>query len=286
MEKVTIPYLREKAKTGKPITMMTAYDHLMAQLEDEAGIEIILVGDSLYMTVLGHDSTLPARMDTMIEHAEAVRRGAPRAFVIGDMPYMSYQISIEEAIRNAGRFMKEARVDGIKLEGGREVAETIQALTRATIPVMGHLGLTPQSISMLGGFKAQGRSLEAAERIIEDAKILEEAGAFAILLEAIPAEVGKIITERSNIPIIGIGAGPYCHGQLLIVQDMLGLYKSFVPKFVKQYCNLYDIIKEAFKNYVQDVESRAFPELNRHCYKMEEQDRQELYRRYSMELSS
>jgi 3-methyl-2-oxobutanoate hydroxymethyltransferase len=283
VNKVTIHYLREKVANKKPITMMTAYDYPIAQLENEAGIEIILVGDSLYMTVLGHDTTLPAQMDTMIEHAEAVRRGAPRAFVIGDMPYMSYQVSIEDAINNAGRYMKEAKVDGIKLEGGRDVADTVRALTKATIPVMGHLGLTPQSLSMLGGFKAQGRDLEAAEIIIEDAKILEEAGAFAILIEAVPAEVGRIITENSKIPIIGIGAGPYCHGQLLIVHDMLGLYKNFVPKFVKKYDNLYETIKEDFNKYIQDVESGAFPELETHCYKMNDQAKQELYRKYCIE---
>ncbi|ATW28906.1 3-methyl-2-oxobutanoate hydroxymethyltransferase [Candidatus Formimonas warabiya] len=265
---------------GSPITMMTAYDYPMAQLEDEAGIEIILVGDSLYMTVLGHGSTLPAKMDTMIEHAEAVRRGAPRAFVIGDMPYMSYQVSPQEAIYNAGRYMKEAGVDGVKLEGGRDVADIVKALTKATIPVMGHLGLTPQSVSQLGGFKAQGRTLDSAERVIEDARMLEESGAFAILLECIPAEVGQIISKRSKIPIISIGAGPYCHGQLMIVQDMLGLF-STVPKFVKRYGNLRDTIAEAFRKYKEDVETKTYPDLNTHCYKMDHQAYEDLVRKYA-----
>lgn len=280
MEKVTIQYLNKKVEMGNPITMMTAYDYPLAKLEDEAGIEIILVGDSLYMTVLGHSSTVPAKMDIMIEHAEAVRRAASRAFVIGDMPYMSYQVSITDAIYNAGRYMKEAGVDGVKLEGGRDVAEIVRALTKATIPVMGHLGLTPQSVSQLGGFKTQGKTLESAERVIEDAKILEEAGAFAILLECIPAEVGRIITQRSKIPIISIGAGPYCHGQLIIVQDMLGMFTK-VPKFVKKYVNLNEIIAEAFNKYKQDVESKIYPDLEQHCYKMEQQSYDRLLEKFS-----
>ncbi|MEL7567097.1 MAG: 3-methyl-2-oxobutanoate hydroxymethyltransferase [Dehalobacterium sp.] len=280
MERVTIQYLNKKVEMGSPITMMTAYDYLTAKLEDEAGIEIILVGDSLYMTVLGHSSTLPAKMDIMIEHAEAVRRAASRAFVIGDMPYMSYQVSITDAIYNAGRYMKETGVDGVKLEGGKDVEEIIRALTKATIPVMGHLGLTPQSVSQLGGFKAQGRTIDSAEKVIEDAKALEEAGAFAILLECIPAEVGQIITKRSKIPIISIGAGPYCHGQLLIVHDMLGMF-STVPKFVKQYCNLKDTIAQAFRQFKEDVEAKAFPDLNTHCYKMDQQVCKNLIAKYS-----
>ncbi|ATW23429.1 3-methyl-2-oxobutanoate hydroxymethyltransferase [Candidatus Formimonas warabiya] len=264
--KVTIQTLRDKVEKGQKITMITGYDYPMALLEERAGIDIILVGDSLGMTVLGYDSTLPVEMDIMLEHAKAVRRGAPTAYVIGDMPYMSYQVSVEEAVRNAGLYMK-AGMDAVKLEGGRNVADVIAALTKATIPVMGHLGLTPQSIAMLGGFKAQGRDIGAAEALIADAKALEEAGAVSILLEAVPPEVAKIITERANIPIISIGAGPNCHGQLLIVHDMLGFFDAFTPKFVKKYADLNKIILDALGQYVQDVESGTFP-AEEHFYKM------------------
>lgn len=266
-EKVTIPALMAKKSRREKITMLTCYDYPTALLEEKAGVDIILVGDSLAMTVLGHPSTLTATMDVMIVHAQAVRRGAPGAFLIGDMPYMSYQVSKEEAIRNAGRFMAEAGCDAVKLEGGRNVVEVVEALTRATIPVMGHLGLTPQSIAQLGGFKAQGRDVDTALRVIEDARLLEEAGAFAILLEAVPPEVGQIITERASIPIISIGAGPHCDGQLLIVHDMLGFFEAFTPKFVKKYSNLNEIILGAFQAYIDDVASGRFP-AQEHCYNM------------------
>ncbi|MEW6217685.1 MAG: 3-methyl-2-oxobutanoate hydroxymethyltransferase [Candidatus Bipolaricaulota bacterium] len=266
-ERVTIPFLYEKKARGEKITMLTCYDYPTAVLQEKAGVDIILVGDSLAMTVLGYQSTLPATMDVMIVHAEAVRRGAPGAFVIGDMPYMSYQVSKEEAIRNAGRFVAEAGCDAVKLEGGRNVAEVVEALTRATVPVMGHLGLTPQSIAQLGGFKAQGRDAEAALQVIEYARVIEEAGAFAILLEAVPPEVGRIITERARIPIISIGAGPYCDGQLLIVHDMLGFFEAFTPKFVKKYANLGEIMLAAFREYIEDVMAGRFP-APEHCYTM------------------
>lgn len=269
--KVTIPYLMEKKAKKEQITMMTCYDYPMALLEEQAGMDIILCGDSLGMTVYGFEGTLPVTMDMMIVHAAAVRRGAPNAFVIGDMPFLSYQVSPQDAIRNAGRFMKEANVDCIKLEGGAAMAETVQAIVNAGIPVMGHLGLTPQSTSALGGFKAQGRSAEVACRIIEDALILENAGACAILLEAIPPEVARIITERSKVPIISIGAGIHCDGQLLIVHDMLGFFDRFVPKFVKKYANLNATIFEALMKYKEDVETGAFP-ANEHCYKMPEKE--------------
>lgn len=264
--KVTIQTLRDKVEKGQKITMITGYDYPLALLEERAGVDIILVGDSLGMTVLGYDSTLPVEMDIMLEHARAVRRGAPTAYVIGDMPYMSYQISTEEAVRNAGLYMK-AGMDAVKLEGGRNVADVIAALTKATIPVMGHLGLTPQSIAMLGGFKAQGRDIAAAEALIEDAKAVEAAGAVSILLEAVPPEVAKVITEKAKIPIISIGAGPYCHGQLLIVHDMLGFFDAFTPKFVKKYADLNKVISQALEEYVKDVETGAFPE-EAHFYKM------------------
>lgn len=278
--KVTISTLREKVARGEKITMLTGYDYPLALAEEAAGVDIILVGDSLGMTVLGYDSTLPVRMDTMIDHAQAVRRAAPTAYVIGDMPYLSYQISVEQAVANAGRFMKEAGCDAVKLEGGRNVVDVVAALTKATIPVMGHIGLTPQSIAMLGGFKSQGRNLAAAEALIEDAKALEAAGAVALLLEAMPPEVGKIITERANIPVIGIGAGPYTHGQLLIVHDMLGFFDAFTPKFVKKYADLNGVIRTALAEYVADVQSGTFP-APEHYYKMQAGEAEALLAKYS-----
>ncbi|MDI3522768.1 MAG: 3-methyl-2-oxobutanoate hydroxymethyltransferase [Bacillota bacterium] len=279
--KVTITTLREKVARGEKITMLTGYDYPLALAEEKAGVDIILVGDSLGMTVLGYESTLPVRMDTMIDHAQAVRRAAPTAYVIGDMPYLSYQVSVEQAVANAGRFMKEAGCDAVKLEGGRNVVDVVAALTKATIPVMGHIGLTPQSIAMLGGFKSQGRSLAAAETLIEDAKALEEAGAVAILLEAMPPEVARIITARANIPVIGIGAGPYVHGQLLIVHDMLGFFEAFTPKFVKKYADLNGAIRAALAEYVADVTSGAFPAAE-HCYKMQPGEAEALLAKYNI----
>lgn len=270
-EKVTISTLQAKKEKKEIITMLTGYDYPIARLEEAAGIDIILVGDSMGMTVLGHDSTLPMTMDIMIPHAQAVRKGAPSAFIVGDMPYMSYQVSISEAIRNAGRYMAECGVDCVKLEGGANMADTVEALVKATIPVMGHLGLTPQSIAQLGGFKSQGRTMEGALKIIEDAKILEEAGACLILLEAVPPEIARIITERASIPIIGIGAGPYCDGQLLIVHDMLGWYDQFTPKFVKKYCDLSSTIIAALEEYVADVKKGVFP-AEEHCYKIKPEE--------------
>ncbi|BCV23762.1 MAG TPA: 3-methyl-2-oxobutanoate hydroxymethyltransferase [Firmicutes bacterium] len=279
--KVTITTLREKVARGEKITMLTGYDYPLALAEEKAGVDIILVGDSLGMTVLGYESTLPVRMDTMIDHAQAVRRAAPTAYVIGDMPYLSYQVSVEQAVANAGRFMKEAGCDAVKLEGGRNVVDVVAALTKATIPVMGHIGLTPQSIAMLGGFKSQGRSLAAAETLIEDAKALEEAGAVAILLEAMPPEVARIITARANIPVIGIGAGPYVHGQLLIVHDMLGFFEAFTPKFVKKYADLNGAIRAALAEYIADVTSGAFPAAE-HCYKMQPGEAEALLAKYNI----
>lgn len=266
-EKVTISTLLAKREKKDQITMITGYDYPTARAEEAAGIDIILVGDSMAMTVLGYDSTLPMSFDVMIVHAQAVRRGAPTAYLIGDMPYMTYQVSIPEAIRNAGRYMAEAGCDCIKLEGGANVADTVAALVKATIPVMGHIGLTPQSIAQLGGFKSQGRNVEGALKLIKDAKTLEEAGACMILIEAVPPEISKIITERANIPIISIGAGPYCDGQLLIVHDMLGWFDSFTPKFVKKYCDLCGTIKGALTQYVEDVKTHAFP-APEHNYKI------------------
>lgn len=280
-KKVTILTLQEKMAAGEQITMITGYDYPMALMQEKAGMDIILVGDSLGMTVLGFDSTLPVGMDTMIDHAKAVRRGAPTAYVIGDMPYMSYQISIEQAIKNAGRFMQEAGCDAIKLEGGSNVVDIVEALTKATIPVMGHIGLTPQSIAMLGGFKSQGRSLEAAEKLIDDAKALEEAGIVTLLIEAVPPEVGRIITEQANVPVIGIGAGPHCHGQLLISHDMLGCFEAFTPKFVKKYTDLGNAIREAFEAYINEVKEGKFP-AEEHYYKMHPGEAEELLKKYGI----
>jgi len=258
-DKVTLLTLQAKRDRKEPITMITGYDYPTARAEEAAGVDIILVGDSMAMTVLGYDSTLPISLDTMIVHAQAVRKGAPNAYLIGDMPYMSYQISTSEAIRNAGRYMSEAGCDCVKIEGGSNVLDTVEALVKATIPVMGHIGLTPQSIAQLGGFKAQGRTVDSALKLIKDAKALENAGACMILVEAVPPEITKIITEKAGIPIIGIGAGPYCDGQLLIVHDMLGWFDSFTPKFVKKYADLYGVITAALTQYVEDVRSRTFP---------------------------
>ncbi len=269
MKKVTAHTLIEKKRAKQPITWLTAYDFPMAQFEEKAGIDIILVGDSIGMTTFGFDSTLPVTMDLLIPHTRAVRKGAPNVFLIGDMPYMTYQVCPQEAVRNAGRFMAECGCDAIKLEGGREVLDTIRAIIRATVPVVGHLGLTPQSIAMLGGFKAQGRDAAAAVRLIEDARLLEEAGVCMILLEAVPPEVAQIVTERAQIPIVGIGAGPHVDGQCLIVHDMLGMFDAFTPKFVKKYADIGGQIVAALKEFTQDVTRGGFPAAE-HCYKMPE----------------
>jgi 3-methyl-2-oxobutanoate hydroxymethyltransferase len=258
-KKVTLPMLFEKYHSGTPITMLTCYDYPTAHFQDQAGVDMVLVGDSLGMTMLGYDSTLPVTMDDMIRHAQAVRRGAPHVWLIGDMPYMTYQPSVESAIRNAGRFMAEAACDAIKLEGGREMADRMAGIVRAGIPAMGHLGLTPQSASALGGFRVQGKGAEQAARIIEDAEILEEAGAYSILLELVPDRVCQIITERASIPIISLGSGPHANGQLLIYHDMFGLYPRFTPKMARVYGNAGEVILNGVRKYVEEVTSGAFP---------------------------
>lgn len=259
-KKVTLRTLFSKMEEGVPLTMLTCYDYPTASFMEWAGVDILLVGDSLAMTVLGYDSTLPATMDLMIAHAQAVRRGSPSAWLIGDMPYMSYQPSVETAIRNAGRFMAEAACDAIKLEGGAEVADRAGSIAKMGIPVMGHLGLTPQSASALGGFRVQGRSAAQAKKIVDDARALEDAGAFSILLEMVPERVCQIITERSTIPIISLGSGPHAHGQLLIFHDMFGLYPKFTPKMARVYGDAGKIIGDGIKQYVQDVTTRDFPQ--------------------------
>ena len=266
-KKITISTLREKMESGELITMLTGYDYPTALLEERAGIDIILVGDSMGMTVLGYDSTLPVKMDIMIDHAKAVRKGAPTAYLVGDMPYMTYQISKEEAIRNAGRFMSEAGTDCIKLEGGRNVAETVRAIVNATIPVMGHIGLTPQSIAQLGGFKAQGRDAEAARILVEDARLLEDAGVSSLLVEAVPPEVMEIIASRAKVPVISLGSGKSGNGQLLILHDMIGFFDAFTPKFVKKYANINEVIFNALTQYVLEVKTGVFPE-EKYTYSM------------------
>lgn len=246
-------------QAGEKLTWVTAYDYPIAHFAEQAGMDMILVGDSLGMVVYGYDSTIPVTMDECLIHCRAVRRGAPNTFVVGDMPFLSYQVSIPDAVRNAGRFLKEASVDAVKLEGGRRVLEQIRGIVDAGILVIGHIGLTPQSSGQLGGFKAQGRTAASAEELIKDALSIEEAGAFALLLEAVPPELSSAITEMLGIPVYGIGAGPDTDGQLLINGDMLGYFEAFTPKFVKKYANLAHVITDAFKEYVDEVHSGRFP---------------------------
>jgi 3-methyl-2-oxobutanoate hydroxymethyltransferase len=258
-KKVTIAHLQEKKKNGDKITMMTAYDYPTASLVDQAGIDTILVGDSLGMVMLGYESTVPVTMEDMIHHCKAVCRGAKSSFIIGDMPFMSYQVSIEKAIENAGRFIKEAGCDSVKLEGGSEMAPVTRAIVDAGIPVCAHIGLTPQTATKLSGFKVQGKDAESARELIQSAKDLEKAGAFLIVMECIPDLVAARITEELNIPTIGIGAGKDCDGQVLVYHDLVGLFERFTPKFVKQYVNLAPKIREALIQFKEEVESGAFP---------------------------
>lgn len=259
MPKITILDFFKKKSEGKKITVLTAYDFPTAQIVDQAGIDAVMVGDSLGMVVQGLTSTLPVSMEEMLYHTKLVSRGAASAMVIGDMPFLSYQTSREEAVRNAGRFMKEAGAEVVKLEGGVAMADTIRAIVNAGIPVMAHIGLMPQSVHALGGFKVQGKDQATREKVLADARAVEEAGAFSVVLEAIPASLGKEITEILHIPTIGIGAGPDCDGQVLVLHDMLGLYDRFTPKFVKQYANLKDEALKAVKEYKKEVESGKFP---------------------------
>ncbi len=272
-KKISILDLQQKKANGQPITMLTAYDYPGATLVDEAGVDIILVGDSLAMTVLGHPDTVAITVDEMLHHCKAVARGAKNAFLVGDMPFMSYQIDRAEAVRNAGRFMKEARMDAIKLEGGREVAETVRAIVQAGIPVMGHLGLTPQTATKLGGYKVQAKTAEGAQQLLDDALILQDAGCFSLVLEAVPASVAEAVSKQLNIPTIGIGAGPGCNGQVLVFHDVLGLFDRFVPKFAKQYATLRQPMLDAFKEYIAEVEAGTFPTDN-HSFTINEQELQ------------
>ena len=259
MKKVRIPDLARWKRQGRKITMLTAYDATMGALLDRAGIDVLLVGDSLGMVVLGHETTIPVTLDAMVHHSAAVTRGAGRALVIADMPFLTYQVSDEEALRNAARLMQEGGVHAVKLEGGRPVAGVIRRLVDTGIPVMGHLGLIPQSVHQLGGYGAVGKTEEEAARITEDALRLQDAGAFGIVLEAIPADLAGRISARLAIPTIGIGAGPECDGQVLVSYDAFGLFDRFVPKFVKQYANLGEAIVQGAREYIQEVQDGAFP---------------------------
>jgi len=258
-KKVSIPYLQSKKSRGEPITMVTAYDYPGALAADAAGIDLILVGDSLGMVVLGYESTVHVTMDDMIRHASAVKRGAQASFIVGDMPFLSYQADVSEAIRNAGRFLKEAGSDSVKLEGGAEMAATVKAIVDAGIPVMGHIGLTPQSVSKLGGYRVQGKTARAALKLLDDALALEQAGAFSIVLESVPDRVSELISQRLSIPTIGIGAGAGCDGQVLVFHDLLGYFDRFSPRHNKRYANLRETIVNALSDYRREVESREFP---------------------------
>ena len=258
MKNTAVTFKNAKQK-GEKLSMLTAYDYTTASLVDSAGINAILVGDSLGMVMLGYEDTLSVTMEDMIHHSKAVARGAKNTLVVTDMPFMSYQTSVYDAVINAGRLMKEGRAGAVKLEGGAEFAEHISAIVKASIPVMGHIGLTPQSVNAFGGFKVQGKTNEAAQKLIDDAKALEKAGVSAIVVECVPAELGKAITEAVNVPVIGIGAGKYCDGQVLVYQDMLAMYDKMKPKFVKAYANIGEQMIEAFKAYDSEVKSGAFP---------------------------
>jgi 3-methyl-2-oxobutanoate hydroxymethyltransferase len=258
-KKITTRSFVLKKQRHEPITMLTAYDYPTALALDRAGIDAILVGDSVGMVVLGYQNTLPVTMEAMLHHCRAVASGAQFALLIGDMPFLSYQISPVEAVRNAGRFLQEAGMDAVKLEGGQERLEVIRAIVSAGIPVMGHLGLTPQSVHLLGGFRAQGRSADAARKILEDAQKLEKAGCFSIVLESMPSRLAALISERLTIPTIGIGAGVGCDGQVLVVHDLLGLFDRFTPSFAKQYAHLYEEMERAFGSYIEEVREQKFP---------------------------
>lgn len=270
-KKVTTLTFRQKKERGEIITMLTAYDYPTALAMDKAGVDSILVGDSLGMVVLGYENTLPVTMEEMLHHCRAVSRGAKTALLIGDMPFMSYQVSVEEATRNAGRFLQHGGMDAVKLEGGRERADAIRSIVGAGIPVMGHLGLTPQSVNQLGGFRAQGKTAVAAKRLVEDAVILEEAGCFSLVLESVPARLAELISKKISIPTIGIGAGAGCDGQVLVTHDLLGLFERFTPKFVKKYANFHGEMQKAFGDFIEDVESKRFP-AQEHTVEMDDSE--------------
>jgi len=269
MSRITVEDIREMKRKGEKVVMLTAYDYPSARLAEEAGVDMLLVGDSLGMVVLGYESTLPVTMEDMLHHVKPVVRGSERAMVVADMPFMSYQAGLGDAMRNAGRFLQEAGAQAVKLEGGVHMAETVRRLVEVGIPVVGHIGLTPQSVNQLSGYKVQGRTPEAAERLLEDAVALEQAGAFCIVLETIPAPLAKLISERIAIPTVGIGAGPDCDGQVQVWHDLLGLYTRFVPKHVKQFAQLQQVVKEAVGSYAAEVRSGEFP-TGKESFRMDE----------------
>ena len=274
--KKTVSTLQQAKENGQKITMLTAYDYSTAKLMDEAGIDMILIGDSLGNGILGYEDTISVTMEDMIHHGAAVSRGVKETMVVVDMPFMSYQISVEEAVTNAGRLMKEGRANAVKLEGGKSVCPQIKAITQAGIPVVAHLGLTPQSINALGGYKVQGKSEDAAKKLLEDALAVQEAGAFALVLECVPTKLASLITKKLTIPTIGIGAGNECDGQVLVYQDMLGMFSDYVPKFVKQFAQVGEIMKKAFSDYKEEVASGAFP-AEKNSYKIDDEVIDKLY---------
>jgi len=260
MNKKTVLTILEKKRVNERITMLTCYDYVTAKLVSSQDIDVILVGDSVGNVKLGYDNTLPVNVDDMIYHTKSVKRGNEGALLITDLPFMSYEISVEDAVRNAARIVKEGGAEAVKIEGGSEIADRVKAISDAKIPIVGHLGLTPQAVNKIGGFKVQGRSEEACKKLINDAQALERAGVFAVVLEAVPEKLAKEITQCLKIPTIGIGAGRYCDGQVLVIDDMLGMFTDFTPKFVKKYANLGEIIKTAVKNYIDEVKEGKFPQ--------------------------
>lgn len=274
--KNTTTSIMQMKNSGHKISMLTAYDYTTARLLDEAGVNTILVGDSLGNVILGYEDTISVTVEDMIHHSAAVARGAKNALVVTDLPFMSYQTSVYDAVVNAGRLMKEGRAGAVKLEGGKEVCPQIKAIVSAGIPVVAHLGLTPQSINTFGGFKVQGKTEAAAKKLIEDAKAVEEAGAFLLVLECVPAKLAKLVTESINIPTIGIGAGAGCDGQVLVIYDMLGMFSDFKPKFVKHFANAGDMIREAVKTYIAEIDDGTFPG-EEHCYKIDDEVIDKLY---------
>lgn len=275
-KKITVGVLKEKRAQGNKISMVTAYDYPSARMVDEAELDMILVGDSLGNTMLGYETTLPVTMDDVVHHTKAVCRGARNTFVVGDMPFLSYHVSAEQAVLNAGRLIQEGGAQAVKLEGGRERLEVVKRIIAAEIPVMGHLGLTPQSVNQMGGFKVQGKNREQAEKVLADALLLEEAGVFAIVLECVPAPLAALITKKLSIPTIGIGAGAGCDGQVLVWHDVLGITPDFIPRFVKKYANLHEDIVGALKQYKAEVETGQFPDAE-HSFTMKEEELAKLY---------
>ncbi len=267
-DKFTVQSFKAAKTEKRAISMLTAYDYTTATLLDEAGVDTILVGDSLGMVMLGYESTLPVTMDEMIHHTKAVARGTKRALLIGDMPFLSYHVSTADAVRNAGRFIQEGMAEAVKLEGGPDVIDKIRAIVKAQIPVLGHLGLTPQSLNVFGGFKVQGQDIEAARRLVDDALLLQDAGVFGIVLECVPDTLARLISQKLEIPTIGIGAGPHCDGQVLVIQDLLGMFRKMRPKFVKTYAELGDEMVAAVKSYVKEVREGQFPTAE-HSFQMD-----------------